>query len=71
MLRGHPDASLIDNVHTHRQPPDGGRPSYVGLTFLVQDDTMDELEIVRFLVHHQLPPLSKGHPEHYSIIVGF
>ena len=40
----------MDDLHTHRQPPNGGRPSYVGLTFLVLDDTMDELEIVRFLV---------------------
>ena len=28
--------------------------SYVELTFLVLDDSMDELEMVRFLVHHQI-----------------
>ena len=36
------------DFHTHGRPPDGGRPSYVGLTFLVLDDTMDKLDIVRF-----------------------
>ena len=53
MLRGRPAASLIDDLHTHRRPPHGGWPSYVGLTFLVLDDSMDELEMVRILVHHQ------------------
>ena len=28
-------------------------PSYVGLSFLVLDDFMDELEMFRFLVHYQ------------------
>ena len=27
------------------------RPSCIGTTFLVLDDTMDKLEIVQFLVH--------------------
>ena len=53
MLRGRPVASLVDDLHTHGQPPHSGWPSYVGLTFLVFDDFMDELEMVRFLLHHQ------------------
>ena len=61
----------MDDLRTHGRPPHGGRPSYAGLTFLALDDTMDELETAQFLVHHQLPPLSKGHLEHCSIIVGF
>ena len=30
------------------------RPSYIGTAFLDLDDAMDELEIVQFLVHHQI-----------------
>ena len=61
----------MDDLQTHEQPPEGGQPSYVELTFLVLDDTMDELEIAQFLVHHQLPPLSKGYLEHYRITICF
>jgi len=35
-------------------PPIVDWPSYVELTFLVLDDSMDELEMIRFLVHHQI-----------------
>ena len=52
MLGGCPAASLMDDLHTHGQPPHGGWPSYVRLTFLALDDSMDELEMVWFLVHH-------------------
>ena len=49
MLRDRPTASLMDDLHTY-----GMWPSYVGLTFLVLDDSMDELEMGRLLVHHHL-----------------
>ena len=49
MLGGHPGASMLDDLLAH------GRPSCIGTTFLDLDDTMDELEIVQFLVHHQSP----------------
>ena len=64
MLRGHPGVSLMNDLHTHGRPPNGGRPFYVGLTFLVLDDSMDELETVQYLVHHQTwltnPTILKG-----------
>jgi len=48
VLRGRPAASLMDDLHTHGQPPHGGWPSYVRLTFLALDDSMDELEMSGF-----------------------
>ena len=65
MLGGCIGASMLDDLLTI------GQPSYIGTTFLDLDDTMDKLEIVQFLVHHQLPPLPKGRPEHCGIIVCF
>ena len=77
MLGGRPGASMLDDLLTlgrlsyARQPSYARRPSYIGTTFLNLDDTMDKLEIVQLLVHHQLPPVSKGRPEHCGIIVCF
>ena len=62
---------MMDDLQTHGRLPESGWPSYVGLTFLDLDNTMDKLEIVQLLVHHQLPPLSKGNLEHYNTIVCF
>ena len=36
----------MDELNFYGRPPDGGRPCFVGLTFLVLDNSMDELEIV-------------------------
>ena len=36
----------MDDHHVYGRPLHDGRPSYVGLTSLVLDDSMDELEIV-------------------------
>ena len=57
MLGGHPGDSMLDNLLAL------GRPC-IRTTFLVLEDTMDELKIVQFLVHHQLSPLSKGRPRY-------
>ena len=65
MLGGRPGASVLDDLLTLR------RPSCIGTTFLDLDDTMDELEIVQFLVHHKLPPLSKRRLEHCGRTVCF
>ena len=46
MLGGHLGASMMDDLLTL------GRPSRVGTTFLDLDDTIDELEMIQFLVHH-------------------
>ena len=43
----------MDDLHTHKRPYSVWH-SYVELTFLVLDDSMDELEMVRLLVHHHL-----------------
>ena len=48
---------ITDDLRTHRRPPDSGWRSYVGLTFLVLDNSMDELEMVWFLVHHHISNL--------------
>ena len=71
MLGGCIGASMLDDLLTIGQPSYVGQPSYIGTTFLDLDDTMDKLEIVQFLVHHQLPPLPKGRPKHCGIIVCF
>ena len=55
MLRGLPGVFLMDDIHALRRPPNDGRPFCVGLIFLALDDSMDELEMVLFLVRHQLP----------------
>ena len=53
-MKGHQGASLMDDLHTHGWPPDGGRPSYVGLTFMVLDDSYGRIGDSSILVHHQL-----------------
>ena len=54
MLRGRPDAFLMDDLRTHGRLPNDGRPSYVGLTFLVLDDSYGRIGDSSILVHHQL-----------------
>ena len=53
-MRGRPDAFLMDDLRTHGRLPDGGRPSYVGLTFLVLNDSYGRIGDNSILVHHQL-----------------
>ena len=65
MLGGHPGASMLDDLLTL------GRLSCIGTTFLDLDNTMDKLEIIQFLVHHQLLPLPKGRLEHCGRTVFF
>ena len=47
MLGGRLGASMLDDLLAL------GRSSCIGTTFLDLDDTMDKLNIVQFLVHHQ------------------
>ena len=53
-MRGLPGVFLMDDLHAYRRPLDNGWPFYVGLIFLALDDSIDELEMVQFLVHLQL-----------------
>ena len=48
MLGSRPGPSILDDLLAL------GRPSCIGTTFLDLDDTMSELEIVQFLVHHHM-----------------
>ena len=48
VLGGRPSVSMLDDLLAL------GRPSCIGTTFLDLDNTMDELEIVQFLVHRQI-----------------
>ena len=52
MLRGRLGAFMMDDFLTLGRPSYAGRPSYIRITFLDMDDTMDELEMVQLLVHH-------------------
>ena len=46
VLGSRPGDSMLDDLLAL------GQPFCIGTTFLVLDDTMDELEIVQFLVHY-------------------
>ena len=59
MLGGRLGAFMLDDLFTF------GRPSRIRTTFPDLDDTMDELEIVQFLVHHQYIYIYIDRPGNY------
>ena len=58
-VEGHPGAFLMDDPLVHGRPTCLWTTVLLGiaiLVFLAWTTLMDELELVQFSVHHQLPP---------------